>query len=196
MIPCLNTALFIRDTVDANSRGPTPVRLSSSVTLWIISIIVVYAAVALYLGAGIVDDSYIFLRYAKNILAGEGAVFNPGDRVEGYTSPLWLAFLTSFVQTLPSPPQWAVLASASMGALLLLLVVFRIDNVRESSIPIGGLYLATNPPFVYWSWTGMDTALFTLLFITTFLSFERDLNQCKHFYRTGAWLALTTLARM
>ena len=40
------------------------------------------------------DDTYIFLRYADNIAAGHGPVFNPGERAEGYTSPLWLLWCT------------------------------------------------------------------------------------------------------
>ena len=29
------------------------------------------------------DDTYISLRYAQNLVAGHGLVFNPGERVEG-----------------------------------------------------------------------------------------------------------------
>lgn len=36
------------------------------------------------------DDAYITLRYAHNLLNGHGIVWNPGERVEGYTHPLWL----------------------------------------------------------------------------------------------------------
>ena len=32
------------------------------------------------------DDAYITLRYVRNLLAGDGLVWNPGERVEGYTS--------------------------------------------------------------------------------------------------------------
>ena len=34
-----------------------------------------------------VDDAFILLRYAENLAAGHGPVFNPGERVEGFTSP-------------------------------------------------------------------------------------------------------------
>ncbi|HEX9725550.1 MAG TPA: hypothetical protein VGC53_14820, partial [Vicinamibacteria bacterium] len=50
----------------------------------------------LVLGAGIVDDTYIFLRYAENLANGNGLVFNLGERVEGYTSPLWVLLLGLF----------------------------------------------------------------------------------------------------
>ena len=42
------------------------------------------------------DDGAIFLRYVENIIAGEGAVFNQGEYVEGYSSPLWLLLLCLF----------------------------------------------------------------------------------------------------
>lgn len=41
----------------------------------------------------VVDDSYISFRYAANLAAGEGLVFNLGDRVEGYTNFLWTVLL-------------------------------------------------------------------------------------------------------
>ena len=40
------------------------------------------------------DDTFITLRYAKNILEGRGFVFNEGERVEGYTNFLWLMIIT------------------------------------------------------------------------------------------------------
>ena len=42
------------------------------------------------------DDAFISLRYAANLLAGHGLVFNPGERVEGFTSPLWTLLLAGF----------------------------------------------------------------------------------------------------
>ncbi len=41
----------------------------------------------------VVDDSLISMQYAKNVALGRGAVFNAGERVEGYTNFLWVAFL-------------------------------------------------------------------------------------------------------
>jgi hypothetical protein len=41
-----------------------------------------------------VDDAYIVFRYARNLVEGHGPVFNVGERVEGFSSPLWLAVAT------------------------------------------------------------------------------------------------------
>jgi arabinofuranosyltransferase len=39
------------------------------------------------------DDSFISFRYARNLVQGHGLVFNPGERVEGYTNFLWTALM-------------------------------------------------------------------------------------------------------
>ncbi len=41
-----------------------------------------------------IDDAYISMQYAKNWAAGRGLVFNPGERVEGYSNFLWIAAMT------------------------------------------------------------------------------------------------------
>lgn len=57
---------------------------------------------------GPVDDDYIVYRYARNWLAGEGLVFNPGGAlVEGVTSPLWLLIVTVGVWLGVAPEIWS-----------------------------------------------------------------------------------------
>ncbi len=57
----------------------------------------VLAAVAtLALGVatdGLVDDAYIQFRYATNLAAGRGMVFNPGERIEGASGGVWVGVL-------------------------------------------------------------------------------------------------------
>jgi hypothetical protein len=43
----------------------------------------------------ILDDAFIYLRYADNLIAGAGLVFNRGEFVEGYTSPLWMVLVVA-----------------------------------------------------------------------------------------------------
>src|SRR6185295_18291193 len=40
-----------------------------------------------------VDDAYISFRYARNFSRGLGLVYNPGERIEGYTNFLWTVML-------------------------------------------------------------------------------------------------------
>src|SRR5437899_3915697 len=51
-----------------------------------------FVPLAAWLRFGI-DDAFINFRYAANLAAGLGPVFNPGERVEGYTAPAWVLLL-------------------------------------------------------------------------------------------------------
>jgi arabinofuranosyltransferase len=52
------------------------------------------ATLALATGVnGLVDDAYIQFRYAKNLAAGRGPVFNPGERIEGASGGAWIGAL-------------------------------------------------------------------------------------------------------
>jgi hypothetical protein len=43
--------------------------------------------------ATVTEDAFVSFRYAQNIADGNGPVFNPGERVEGYTNFLWLVLI-------------------------------------------------------------------------------------------------------
>jgi hypothetical protein len=45
-------------------------------------------------GVRTIDDSYITFRYARNLLAGEGFVYNPGEAILGTTTPLYALLMT------------------------------------------------------------------------------------------------------
>ena len=47
----------------------------------------------------LLDDAFISFRYARNLVEGHGLVYNPGERVEGYTNPA----LDPVRRRLPSP---------------------------------------------------------------------------------------------
>jgi arabinofuranosyltransferase len=52
-----------------------------------------------YLWNHISDDAFISFRYAERMLNGHGLTFNDGEKVEGFSSPLWI-FAISFFQKL------------------------------------------------------------------------------------------------
>ena len=45
-------------------------------------------------GPSILDPAMVPLRYADQLVSGNGLVFNPGERVEGFGDPLWMALLS------------------------------------------------------------------------------------------------------
>lgn len=66
---------------------------------------------------GLVDDAYIPMTYARNLVEGHGIVFYPGgERVEGFTSPLWMFVLSIFAFVKLSLPAAAFYGGILFGA--------------------------------------------------------------------------------
>src|SRR5262245_55750696 len=49
----------------------------------------------------VVDDAFITFRFARNIAGGFGPVFNPGERVEGFSNPLYTYVLSVLYRLVP-----------------------------------------------------------------------------------------------
>lgn len=61
--------------------------------LWVTLCVCAFVVVRAVLSAWLDDDAAVTFRYAQNVAAGKGLVFNPGERVIGKTSPLWAIVL-------------------------------------------------------------------------------------------------------
>lgn len=162
-------------------------------------VLAVYFATAGLLRTGLVDDAYIFFRYAENVATGRGPVFNPGERVEGFTSPLWLAMLVPIAAAglpLPSAAGWL---SGVLGAATILLFLWAARSSRHDGGPdwplVGAIFLATSPALVYWSFSGMETALVGLLVLASVAAFGYENATGSPRWRSAAALGLGMLAR-
>ena len=90
------------------------------------------------------DDGFIYFRSVDQLLAGNGPVFNRGERVEAFTSPLWLAVLTVGDIVLPFRLEyvalWLSIASTTLGMALATIASARISRRDRGSgirIPLG-----------------------------------------------------------
>lgn len=149
----------------------------------------VYALLRSTLQTGIVDDTYIFLRYAENLASGAGPVFNPGEHVEGYTSPLWVLLLGGLALLGIDLVAAAPIASGLFG-LATVLLLYREAHTRLSRpsavlAAVPAWFLATNPSLVFWSWSGMETAAVTFLLTCSVPQFLRELEGGSRMTRSG-----------
>ncbi len=117
------------------------------------------------------DDAFITLRYCQNFLDGNGIVWNPGERVEGYSNFLHLIF----VSLLGKAGIDLVVASKIVGVTSFVgLIVFAGLYLR--SLPAAKLFrqnsllrytpmllILTSFPLIIWSLSGMESLLFTFL---------------------------------
>jgi arabinofuranosyltransferase len=155
-------------------------------------------AVGLLFGAGLYDDGYIFLRYAENIAAGLGPVFNTGERVEGFSSPLWTLLLGMLALTPVNLEFAATLLGIVTGmglfaALGLNLLAYRPDMKWEWTALVAGQ--AFFPAVVFYCFSGLDQILFAMLIGFILWSSSRDLESTRVSWLTASLLALAFASR-
>jgi hypothetical protein len=63
-----------------------------------VALLVLFVWNSLYYSPWTVDDAYISLRYAQNLLDGQGLVYNPGERVEGFSNFSWVILAASIMR--------------------------------------------------------------------------------------------------
>ncbi len=129
------------------------------------------------------DDAFISYRYARNLVEGHGLVYNPGERVEGYTNLLWTLLVAGGLKLgLQAETAGHLLSLLSgMAALLFALVYARacLPPARGWLAGFAPLLLLSSPSFAVWSSSGMETPLFTAA-LTAALAAEAR--------RRAAWL--------
>ncbi len=160
------------------------------------------AALALLLHARaydfLADDTFITLRYARNLLEGHGLTYNPGERVEGYTSVLWVLL----VAALGGIGMDLVVASRllSLGSALGVLVVVTLlarrlmaDERWAAAVP--ALLVAASAPFACWTLAGMEAPAFALGLSASLLVWLRADGHPRRLLVAGALFGATALIR-
>jgi len=115
------------------------------------------------------DDAFIAFRYARNLAAGHGAVFNPGERVEGYTSFLWVAVNAAVIRLGGLPEIWAPRLSAAAALSALAVLLWR-EARRRAGAWIFGVLTAASAGWAAWATGGLETGLFTALVSLAFVA--------------------------
>jgi len=148
------------------------------------------------------DDAFIPMRYAMNFWHGNGWVMNPGERVEGCTSPLQLALVTLVIRC--AAPDTALLLSKVFGLALGLAVLWQAQRLTRALFPAAPwlcalvpLLIAIRPDFAASMINGLETGLATLLVTGGMAAFVRASREDSAVWqrRAAFWFLGAALAR-
>lgn len=199
----------------SDTRDPGALRGAPSLVHVLLQSAVVFAPAALLLACAVRrrwmdDDGFINLRIVRNILEGHGPVFNAGERVEVYTSALWIGALSVFGKVVPAPLE-TVAVHMGIGCMVLGLVFAILASLRAArtwqgspgarldspvfgegtwTLPLGAAVVAVLPPFWDYASSGLETGLAILWLGGSYLLLFRSLDGDKA--RTS-WLTAVTL---
>ncbi|MEN8007360.1 MAG: hypothetical protein ABFS42_10120 [Candidatus Krumholzibacteriota bacterium] len=136
-------------------------------------ICLIYLAHALYYWEWVEDDAFISLRYAQNFVNGSGLVFNPGERVEGYSNLGWVLYASLAIK-LGLEPLVVLRITALLAGLAALVLSWRAAGILASKAKMSALFaplfLALNPMLPRHSTTGLETVPFAALIMAGFVT--------------------------
>ena len=114
------------------------------------------------------DDAMISMRYAYNLAHGLGPVWNAGERVEGFTNPLWVGYMAIF-HLLPIPQARIGFYIQLSGLLFMAGTLYFVRKIVEeftNDLPAmlaAVAFTAFYNPLNSWSLLGMEVSILTLL---------------------------------
>ncbi len=151
------------------------------------------------------DDAYISLRYARNLVAGHGLVWNPGERVEGYSDFLFTLLAAALGAARVNLVTASRVINASAFAALAMFLWFQGAKLAGGNLlqrPLGAIafiMVLASFPMIAWVFGGLEGPLFTALSVSGIWLFRSSIGRT-HATRTlvlsGVLLGLACMTRM
>ncbi len=191
---------------ETSAREPVAPDTSSSATPkahWMLGLLVLLIAVAVTLlhvqrVQFFCDDSYISYRYAKNLADGHGLVYNPGERVEGYTNFLWVVLLAAGLAAGLTAETWSLILGVVLLAATYAATWFLARRLLRGSSLFASLttvVLASLGPIVLWATSGLETICFTAFVLAAVCLYETGRDSPRKLLLSGLVYALSTMVR-
>ncbi len=147
------------------------------------------------------DDAMISMRYAQNLVAGAGLVFNRGERVEGFTNPLWCLMMAGAHLAVRDLSKVSLAVQVVSAATLLanLVLLWKLVGVLAPRRPwlrwtVCGL-TALFYPLNYFAVSGMEVGCVAALVTASMLSAAQTLDEGRLRTLPYWMLGLATLVR-
>ncbi len=109
----------------------------------------------------IADDAFISFRYAANLAGGHGLVWNPGERVEGYTNFAWTLLAAGAIRCGASPIEASLVLSLASFALVIVgthRLVVAWSSPEAGAVPsLAAVTMAASYSMASFGTSGMET---------------------------------------
>jgi hypothetical protein len=146
------------------------------------------------------DDGFIAFEYVNHLVRGEGLVYNPGERVEGYNNFLWIVMLAGFQWLLPKASllHIAQFLGIFFGAVSIVWACY-FSRLMHGRYSIFGLlaaaFIAAHAGLAAWASGGLETTFFAFLLLAAASSYALYLQTGKNLLLTPILFALAALTR-
>lgn len=139
----------------------------SRISHWMSGIIALIVSTIMLRNAWVVDDAYITFRTVDNFVNGYGLTWNPGERVQSYTHPLWM-FVVTLVYTVTHELFFSVIVLSFVLSMSAFVWIWRSGSRQWwSSLWLGSALLASKAIIDYTS-SGLENPL-SYVFVVVFV---------------------------
>lgn len=146
-----------------------------------------------------VDDSYIFLKIARNVISGHGFVWNIGELpLEGYTSFLYLVINIIALKFFSQPELFLQIFGIITSGIIIVLVYRLYDSVNptlKTENLVTAILVSISPCFLYWSLAGMETSFYMMFLSLTVLVYTKRNNTPIDYFVIGVLFGILSLIR-
>ncbi len=134
----------------------------------LITLLLLAFSILLVKNAWLSDDAYITFRSVDNFLAGNGLVYNVGERVQSYTHPLWLLILIP-LKALFGELYYSTIVVSILLSLATVFIVIKQTTGRWIAV-LAVFALATSKAFVDFTTSGLENPL-TFALVAGFVAY-------------------------
>ncbi|MBU0467483.1 MAG: hypothetical protein KKD07_00680 [Candidatus Omnitrophica bacterium] len=137
---------------------------------------IVLTAVVIVRNAWVCDDAYISYRVIDNFIHGYGLRWNTAERVQVFTHPLWMFFLSLFYFFTREIFITSIIVSIILVLISIYLVTYKISKATSLSL-LAVTILCFSKAFIDFSTSGLEnpaTFLLLAIFFTVFINARSD----------------------
>lgn len=145
--------------------------------------------IGLWVRAILLDDAMITFRVAENLAYGRGFVYNPGERVQVTTTPLYTLILVPGVWLFGSAPQAALILNLSLAGLIPILAYDVGRRLSGRITGVSGALLLALAPLLIIAFS-MESYLYVALIVASL-----DAYAARRWRLAGRLVGLTALVR-
>lgn len=157
---------FLYAAVEVDERAARPALAKTFLQAAVMATPVVILGLLSWTHRNMFADGYIYLHVVQNVLAGNGPVFDAGQRVEAVTSPTWTAILSVVGLVTRLPLTWIAVGlgvAFSVAGISLALAasghLVRRVTPHGFLVPLGAVAFVALPPVWSLATTGLETGL-------------------------------------
>ena len=144
--------------------------------------------------AWVTDDAYITFRTVQNFVEGRGLTWNPGERVQVYTHPLWMLVMSAAYAVTRDLFYSAIALSVLLTLGTALVLGLRLASSWPAAC-LGLAVLAASRAFTDYSTSGLENSLLHLL-LALLLALDGGRDSPRALLRFSTLAALALLTRL